>query len=97
MNDEVILSIPLFKEVYSRSMTNGMIKTVCELKAIYDNRVLAYGISRLPEKARYNKALAKKISYSIAIRVLFLKIAQERTLIEDTIPDEENGKSEESG
>ena len=97
MNDEIVLAIPLFKEVYSKSITNGMIKTVCELKTVADNRVLAYGISRLPEKARYNKALAKKISYSIAVRILFLKIAKERTVVEDTIPDEEYGNSETEG
>lgn len=95
MNEHKIIQVPSFKEVYTKTQTDGMIKTVCELKSIEDDKILAFGISRLPSQARYNKSLAKKISYAIAIRILFLKITKERTLVEDNIVDEENEQSAE--
>jgi hypothetical protein len=91
--------IPSFKEVYTKTIDGGIVKTECSLIAIDGKEVadvgseslfvigkkISFGISKTHVKSKYNKNLAMKLSYAMAMRFLILKLNDGKKFVEDNI------------
>jgi hypothetical protein len=80
------MNIPDFKEVYKRIEKPDKWLTICELRDMTTNKVIAYGKNAVGKEKKYNKELAKLLSYAKAMRFLTSHFSNQ--IIEDKIASE---------